>query len=78
MCKVIASRFGKFRCQLCAYIYGMVLMLIFPFVAYSPEHVGIGLFLGFLIGIFLGWIYPANRALYCAIIPGGEEAELMG
>lgn len=29
-------------------------------------------------GICLGWLHPTNAALYCTIIPRGQESELMG
>jgi MFS-type transporter involved in bile tolerance (Atg22 family) len=29
-------------------------------------------------GICLGWFHPTNAALYCTIIPRGQESELMG
>ena len=29
-------------------------------------------------GLCLGWIHPTEKALYCTIIPRGQEAELMG
>jgi MFS-type transporter involved in bile tolerance (Atg22 family) len=29
-------------------------------------------------GICLGWLHPSNAALYCTIIPRGQESELMG
>lgn len=29
-------------------------------------------------GLCMGWVYPTEKALYCSIIPGGQDAELMG
>ena len=29
-------------------------------------------------GVCLGWLHPTNAALYCTIIPRGQESELMG
>ena len=29
-------------------------------------------------GLCLGWLHPTNAALYCTIIPRGQESELMG
>ncbi|EJK45964.1 hypothetical protein THAOC_35396 [Thalassiosira oceanica] len=29
-------------------------------------------------GLGLGWLYPTHSALYCTIIPRGQESELMG
>ena len=29
-------------------------------------------------GLCIGWVYPTEKALYCSIIPRGQEAELMG
>lgn len=31
-----------------------------------------------LWGTCLGWVYPTEKAFYCSIIPGGQDAELMG
>jgi MFS-type transporter involved in bile tolerance (Atg22 family) len=29
-------------------------------------------------GLCIGWVYPTEKALYCSIIPRGQDAELMG
>jgi MFS-type transporter involved in bile tolerance (Atg22 family) len=29
-------------------------------------------------GLCIGWVYPTEKALYCSIIPSGQDAELMG
>jgi MFS-type transporter involved in bile tolerance (Atg22 family) len=29
-------------------------------------------------GLCMGWVYPTEKALYCSIIPSGQDAELMG
>ena len=29
-------------------------------------------------GVCIGWVYPTEKALYCSIIPRGQDAELMG
>jgi MFS-type transporter involved in bile tolerance (Atg22 family) len=35
-------------------------------------------FFAMIWGLCTGWVYPTEKALYCTIIPRGQEAELMG
>ena len=52
--------------------------LVAPFFMSGPEHKANTYLFGVLWGMGFGWIYPTQRALYCLIIPGGQESELMG
>lgn len=31
-----------------------------------------------LWGVFMGWVYPSQRVLFCTLIPKGQETEFMG
>jgi len=55
-----------------------ILLVITGFIVKGPEDHIFYYILCALMGVVIGWINPNGRALYVAIIPRGQEAELMG
>lgn len=44
----------------------------------GPQHRARVYLLTIAWGFFLGWTYPAQRVLFCTLIPRGQETEMMG
>lgn len=74
----VTRRFGYVRSLQMAIWFFIISTLAFSAFAHKPEHQTISYLWGVLFGLAIGWIYPVQRSLYCKIIPGGCEAELMG
>lgn len=76
--KQLTKRYGKFNTEMGIFMFFSVITLLLPFVAYKPEHDKRTFIFGAFIGLSMGGIFAANRSVYSAMIPGGEEAEYMG
>ena len=69
---------GAHKSYMLSLVWWGVVTLVAPFFMSGPEHKANTYLFGVLWGMGFGWIYPTQRALYCLIIPGGQESELMG
>ena len=74
MGKVVNPKRSAMVC-LCVFIINTALAAT---LLTGPEAKGrVYMFAG-VWGLGLGWLYPTHSALYCTIIPRGQESELMG
>lgn len=52
--------------------------VLFVGILAGPQHKQLAWIFTVPFGIFVGWIYPAESALFTALIPGGEELQFWG
>jgi len=76
--KAVVSRVGMKIALLQSICYMTFLFIVFPCTIYAPEHKPWSFIYAVLIGLGLGWIYPAQRSMYVSLMPGGREGEFMG
>ncbi|GMH95027.1 hypothetical protein TrVE_jg5356 [Triparma verrucosa] len=74
----LTKKIGAHKSYMLSLVWWGCVTAIAPLFMNSPEHKTNAYFFGILWGLGFGWIYPTQRALYCLIIPGGQESELMG
>lgn len=75
---VFTRIFGLFRGLKVACLFLMTLMILTPLVVSGPEHKKLMYFVVVFWGIAFGWIVPSGRLVFIAIMPKGQESEMMG
>ncbi|GMI13738.1 hypothetical protein TrLO_g2468 [Triparma laevis f. longispina] len=74
----LTKKIGAHKSYMMSLIWWGGVTAIAPIFMNNPDHKSNAYIFGILWGLGFGWIYPTQRALYCLIIPGGQESELMG
>eukprot|EP00520_Triparma_pacifica_P003848 CAMPEP_0118659814 /NCGR_PEP_ID=MMETSP0785-20121206/15320_1 /TAXON_ID=91992 /ORGANISM="Bolidomonas pacifica, Strain CCMP 1866" /LENGTH=480 /DNA_ID=CAMNT_0006552959 /DNA_START=90 /DNA_END=1532 /DNA_ORIENTATION=+ len=74
----LTKRIGAHKSFMLSLAWWAIVTLVAPLFMNGPTHKANGYVFGIFWGMGFGWIYPTQRALYCLLIPGGQESELMG
>ena len=74
----LTKKIGAHKSFMLSLAWWAFVTLLAPVFMNGPTHKTNGYVFGILWGMGFGWIYPTQRALYCLLIPGGQESELMG
>lgn len=62
----------------CCLLLWMIATATASFVLRGQGQEGLAYTFAAVWGLSIGWVYPTEKALYCSIIPRGQDAELMG
>ena len=76
--KHVTHKIGPHKSYMASLAWWGVVTAVAPLFMAGPDQKNNAYIFGVFWGFGFGWLYPTQRVVYCLVIPGGQESELMG